>query len=61
MMSAKSGQQHNEQLLFGSVTEAELPSLLDRLRGLCDYATSGGIPFLDRELCYRIGNAVCSP
>ena len=48
-------QQHYEHLLFGTVTEAEFNPLLHRLRGLCDYATSGGIPFVDRELGYKIG------
>ena len=45
-----------EHLLFGSVTESELPALLHRLRGLCEYATSGGIPFVDREIGYKIGD-----
>lgn len=52
---AKSSQQHYEHLLFGSVTEAELHPLLHRLRGLCDYATTGAIPFTDREIGYKIG------
>ena len=47
-----------EYLLFGSVTDSELPSLLHRLRGLCDYATGGGIPFVDREIGYKIGDFV---
>lgn len=51
-MSSKPSYEH---LLFGSVTEAELSPLLHRLRGLCDYATTGGIPFLDREVGYKIG------
>ena len=55
MMPAKSGQQQYEYLLFGSVAEAELPPLLHRLRGLCEYATNGGIPFMDREIGYKIG------
>lgn len=33
------GQQY-EFLLFGSLSESNLPTLLHRLRGLCDYATS---------------------
>ena len=45
-----------EYLLFGSVTDSELHSLLHRLRGLCDYATGGGIPFVDREIGYKIGD-----
>lgn len=52
-MAVKLSHQY-EHLLFGSVTESELPALLHRLRGLCDYATSGGIPFLDREIGYKI-------
>ena len=51
---SKSNHQY-EHLLFGSVTETELPALLHRLRGLCDYATSGGVPFADREIGYKIG------
>lgn len=48
-------QQQYEHLLFGSVTDAELNPLLHRLRGLCDYATAGGVPFTDREIGYKIG------
>ena len=44
-----------EYLLFGSVSEANLDALLHRLRGLCDYAVTGGIPFKERELTYKIG------
>lgn len=44
-----------EYLLFGSVSEANLEALLHRLRGLCDYAATGGIPFKERELTYKIG------
>jgi hypothetical protein len=51
---SKSSHQY-EHLLFGSITEAELPALLHRLRGLCDYATTGGVPFVDREIGYKIG------
>ena len=57
-MSGKVSQHHYEHLLFGCVTEAELPALLHRLRGLCDYATTGGIPFLDREVGYKIGSFI---
>ncbi len=57
MMSTRSsGQQQYEHLLFGSVTVAELSPLLHRLRGLCEYATGGGIPFVDREIGYKIGD-----
>lgn len=52
---AKSSQHQYEYLLFGSVQETDLEPLLHRLRGLCDYATTGGIPFTDRELVYKIG------
>ena len=44
-----------EHILYGSVTETNLPVLFHRLRGLCDYATEGGIPFSDREITLRIG------
>ena len=44
-----------EHLLYGSVTESNLPTLLHRLRGLCDFATQGGIPFSDREIALKIG------
>ena len=44
-----------EYLLFGSVSEKGLHALLHRLRGLCDFATTGGVPFVDRELAFRIG------
>ncbi|XP_019850211.1 PREDICTED: mediator of RNA polymerase II transcription subunit 18-like [Amphimedon queenslandica] len=37
--SVAKGQQY-EFLLYGSITEANLPTLLHRLRGLCDYTTS---------------------
>ena len=37
--SGAKGQQY-EFLLYGSITEANLPTLLHRLRGLCDYTTS---------------------
>lgn len=55
MAGHKSGQQQIEHLLFGSVSEEELKPLLDRLRGLCDFATTGGVPFIDREIAYKIG------
>lgn len=58
VMSSKSSQY--EHLLFGSVTESELPSLMHRLRGLCDYATRGGVPFVDREIGYKIGDFPCT-
>ena len=57
MMSAgraTHGQQH-EFLLYGSVSETNLPTLLHRLRGLCDFATNGGTPFTDREIILKIG------
>ena len=47
--------QQCEHLLYGSVTETNLPVLFHRLRGLCDYATEGGISFTDREITLRIG------
>ncbi len=53
-------QQLYEFLLFGSVSESELPSLLHRLRGLADFATCGGIAFTDKEQTYKIGMYVCS-
>ena len=55
MAGHKSSQQQIEHLLFGSVSEEELKPLLDRLRGLCDFATTGGVPFTDREIAYKIG------
>jgi hypothetical protein len=55
MAGHKSSQQQIEHLLFGSVSEEELKPLLDRLRGLCDFATTGGVPFMDREIAYKIG------
>ena len=58
MAGHKSGQQQIEHLLFGSVSEDELKPLLDRLRGLCDFATTGGIPFTDREIAYKIGEYI---
>lgn len=51
---SRSGQQY-EHLLFGSVAENDVSSLLHRLRGLSDHATGGGIPFVDREIGYKIG------
>ena len=48
-------QQLYEFLLFGSVSDSELPSLLHRLRGLADFATCGGIAFIDKEQTYKIG------
>lgn len=48
------GQQY-EFVLYGSVSENNLPALLHRLRGLCDYATEGGSPFTDREYVLKIG------
>ena len=47
--------QHCEHVLYGCVTEANLPVIFHRLRGLCDYATEGGIPFSDREIILRLG------
>ena len=47
--------QQCEHLLYGSVTESNLPALLHRLRGLCDFATEGGNPFKDREIALKIG------
>jgi len=58
MSGHKSAQQHQqcyEYLLFGSVSEKALHALLHRLRGLCDFATTGGVQFTDRELAFRIG------
>jgi len=56
MSGHKSAQQQcYEYLLFGSVSEKALPALLHRLRGLCDFATTGGVQFTDRELAFRIG------
>ena len=55
MIASKANQHHYEHLLFGCVTEGELQPLLHRLRGLCDYATTGGVPFLEREVGYKIG------
>ena len=55
MAGHKLSQQQIEHLLFGSVSEEELKPLLDRLRGLCDFATTGGVPFTDREIAYKIG------
>ena len=52
---AKSSQHQYEYLLFGSVSDSDVAPLLHRLRGLCDYATTGGVPFTDRELTYKIG------
>jgi mediator of RNA polymerase II transcription subunit 18 len=49
------GQQY-EFLLYGAVSQINLPTLLHRLRGLCDFATSGGIPFTDREIVLKIGS-----
>lgn len=46
--------QQYEHLLFGSVSEANLPALLHRLCGLCDYSSSGGVPFTDREITFKI-------
>lgn len=55
MMAVSKGSQHQYQyLLFGSVTENDLNPLLHRLRGLCDYATTGGARFTDREITYKI-------
>ena len=51
--------QQYEYLLFGSVQERDVPALLHRLRGLCDYATTGGLPFTDKEITYRIGKLSC--
>ena len=53
--------QQYEYLLFGSVQERDVPALLQRLRGLCDYATTGGIPFSDKEITYKIGKLSCFP
>ncbi|XP_064384123.1 mediator of RNA polymerase II transcription subunit 18-like [Halichondria panicea] len=47
-------QQLYEFLLVGSVSDSELPSLLHRLRGLADFATCGGIAFIDKEQTYKI-------
>ncbi len=47
--------QQYEFLLFGNVSEADVTALLHRLRGLCDYATTGGVAFTDREITYKIG------
>ena len=58
MAGHKSSQQQIEHLLFGSVSEEELKPLLDRLRGLCDFSTVGGVPFTDREIAYKIGMLV---
>ena len=58
MAAQKSTQQQYEYLLFGSVPESNVQSLLHRLRGLCDFATTGGLPFTDREIAYRIGEWV---
>ncbi len=61
MSKSSSQQQQYEHLLFGSVTDAELSPLLHRLRGLCDYATAGGLPFVDREIGYKIGSKLKAP
>ena len=50
-----SQQQYYEYLLFGSVSEKDCPALLHRLRGLCDFATTGGVSYVDRELAFKIG------
>ena len=60
MQANKPPSQQYEHLLFGSVTDAELNPLLHRLRGLCDYATAGGVPFTDREIGYKIGIECCN-
>lgn len=53
--SARALGQQYEYLLYGSVSEANLAALLHRLRGLCDFATSGGTAFSDREIVLKIG------
>ena len=53
-----SHQQQYEFLLFGSVSEADVKALLHRLRGLCDFATTGGVSFTDREITYKIGELI---
>ncbi len=50
--------QQYEFLLFGSVSEGDVKALLHRLRGLCDFATTGGVAFTDREITYKIGDSV---
>ena len=55
-MARSTTPQQYEHLLFGSVTDGELTPLLHRLRGLCDYSTAGGLPFVDREIGYKIGS-----
>lgn len=52
--AATKGQQY-EYLLFGSVTDGNVSTLLHRLRGLCDYASSGGTPFTDKEIVLKSG------
>ena len=54
-MSGHKSSQYYEYLLFGSVSEKDLPPLLHRLRGLCDFSTTGGISYVDRELAFKIG------
>ena len=54
-MSGLKSSQYYEYLLFGSVSEKDIPALLHRLRGLCDFATTGGISYVDRELAFKIG------
>ena len=53
-MAKLSGQSY-EYVLYGSVSPSNHIALLHRLRGLCTGATTGGVPFVDREITYKIG------
>ena len=57
-MAAKPSGQSYEYVLYGSVSAANHPALLHRLRGLCTGATTGGITFKDREITYKIGQSL---
>ena len=54
-MATKPSGQSYEYVLYGSVSPANHPALLHRLRGLCTGATTGGVPFNDREITYKVG------
>ena len=54
-MAVKPSGQSYEYVLYGSVSPANHPALLHRLRGLCTGATTGGVSFTDREITYKIG------
>ena len=59
MAKSSSGQSY-EYVLYGSVSAANQPALLHRLRGLCTGATTGGAPFKEREITYKIGQLPCT-